>query len=246
LIGNKKVLALIPARGGSKGLPGKNSKSLGGKPLLGWPIQAARESRHVDRVIVSTDDPGIAEKARELGGEIPFLRPSPLASDTATTFSVIEHAIKFLEERERTTFDYIVLLEPTSPLTEAEDVDKAIEILESKRVIADSIVSVSRLVNAHPDFTVSITNIGVIAPYGLNGFASMNRRQDLSRLYVFEGTIYISDTQVLLTKRSFYHDRTLPYVVPKWKSFEIDDFVDFLCVETIMNNREVLKRTSPE
>ena len=240
MINNKKVLALIPARGGSKGLPRKNLLPLSGLPLVGWPIQAAKKSRYIDRVVVSTDDEEIAGKARELGAEVPFLRPAELASDTASSASVIEHAIIFLEAA-GATFDYLVLLEPTSPLTEASDVDSAIERLEARRDAADSIVGVSRVEAAHPAFDVVVDDEGLIAPFATESFASAGRRQDISELYFFDGTLYISDVRAYLEKKSFYHSRTLPFIVPKWKAFEVDDLVDFICIEAIMNKINLIK-----
>ena len=240
MIHNKSVLAIIPARGGSKGIPRKNIMNLCGNPLIAWPIQAAKESIYVDRVVLSTDDPEIADKATQQGAEVPFLRPSELATDTATSVSVIEHAIEFLS-RQGDQYDYCVFLEPTSPLTDANDVNQALHSLDSKRDIADAIVGVSKVVSSHPVFDVRIDSNGLIRPFLDKGFVSPTRRQDLDELYFFEGSLYISDTRVLLAQRRFYHDRTLAYMVPKWKSFEIDDFVDFVCVEAIMNNLDKIR-----
>ena len=245
MINGKSVLAIIPARGGSKGLPKKNILHLGGRPLLGWPIKAAKHSMYVDRVIVSTDDKKIARIAKEQGAEVPFLRPSELALDTSPTISVLEHAIAFTK-REGCSYDYCFLLEPTSPLTESADVDGALEKLDSNRDIADSIVGVSRVEAAHPVFDVVINKKGLIEPYLADGFSKAGRRQDLEDLYFFEGSLYISDTTVLLKKRSFYYDRTLPYIVPRWKSIEVDDMVDLICVEAIMKNMDKIKSNNGE
>jgi N-acylneuraminate cytidylyltransferase/CMP-N,N'-diacetyllegionaminic acid synthase len=241
MINGKTVLALIPARGGSKGLPRKNIMELCGKPLLGWPIQAARGSNYVDKVVVSTDDREIAEKALEQGAEVPFIRPAELATDTASSISVIEHAISTLM-KDNFIFDYLVLLEPTSPLTESADIDLALEKIESKRDIADSIVGVSRVEATHPVFDVLINEAGLIQPFWSPDFSSAKRRQEIDELYFFEGSLYISDTSILLQKKGFYHDRTLPYVVPKWKAFEVDDLIDFICIEAIMNNLDKIKK----
>jgi CMP-N,N'-diacetyllegionaminic acid synthase len=236
MISERSVIAIITARGGSKGLPRKNVLDLCGKPLVAWPVEAARRSVHVDRVIVSTDDPEIAARAKTAGAEIPFLRPAELASDTAKSISVIKHAIGYLEGKgER--YDYCVLLEPTSPLTESDDVDRALWHLDSHRDIADSIVGVSRVVNCHPVYDVRIGEKGLIHPYARKDFSTPIRRQEIEDIYFFDGSLYISDTDVLLAKRGFYHERTLPFVMPKWKSFEVDDLADFLCVEAIMKNR---------
>lgn len=240
MINNKSIVALIPARGGSKGLPRKNVMILSGLPLVGWPILAAKKSNYIDRVIVTTDDVEIAKVAMELGAEVPFMRPAELASDTASSASVIRHAIAFLEA-EGNKYEYIVLLEPTSPLTESTDVDAAIEMLEAKRDIADSIAGVSKVVAAHPVYDVVVNEKGLIEPFVTENFSAVGRRQDLSELYFFDGSLYISDVMVFLEKNSFYHNRTLPFIVPKWKSYEVDDLVDFLSIEAIMNNVKLLK-----
>ena len=139
---NNSFLAIVPARGGSKGLPGKNIKELCGKPLVAWSIEAGLKSKYVDEVMVSTDDEKIAEISKKYGANAPFLRPSELASDTATTFDAVKHTIDYYKNELKKEFDYIVLLEPTSPLREVCDIDRAIEILlESK---ADSIVGICK------------------------------------------------------------------------------------------------------
>ena len=240
MISGKRVLALIPARGGSKGLPKKNIIELNGKPLLGWPIQAAQKSRYVDRVALSTDDMSIAKKALDYGADVPFMRPAELATNTASSASVIKHAISALKE-EGDSFEYVVLLEPTSPLTEAVDVDNALKILDSKRSIADSIVGVSKVVATHPDFNVLINENGLIRAFLSSDFALLKRRQDLTELYFLDGSLYISDVSVFLMENSFYHDRTLGYVFPKWKAFEVDDIIDLICVEAIMKNIDRIK-----
>lgn len=243
MIESERILAVVPARGGSKGLPRKNIRLLGGKPLVCWPIVAALSSTYVDRVVVSTDDPEIASIARAAGASVPFLRPAELANDTASTFSVLQHVLTYLDDRENQRYDYLVLLEPTSPLTEPADIDAALKSLVSQRHIADSIVGVSEVVNSHPDFDVVITPAGVIRPYLLVGNKSPGRRQDISKLYFFEGTVFISDVGALLRNKGFYHDRTLPYIVPKWKSFEVDDPIDFLCIEAMLKHRDSLKES---
>ena len=241
MIGNKTALVIITARGGSKGLPGKNIRQLCGKPLIGWPIAAALKSKYIDRIIVSTDDSEIARIARQEGADVPFIRSDHLATSTATSFSVMRHSIEFLAER-GDHYDYCVLLEPTSPLTESNDIDKALSMLVAQRGIADSIVGVTKTEATHPDFNVTINDNGLIHPYRTDRFTSVLRRQDIKTYYHYEGSLYISDIKILLAEKSFYHSRTLPYIVPKWKSFEVDDIVDFLCIEAIFKQRENLKK----
>lgn len=240
MIDNYRVLVIITARAGSKGLPGKNSKLLNGKPLIAWPILAAKGSSYVDKIIVSTDGEHIATLAREYGAETPFIRPEALAQDTSTSIDVVEHALDFLSQNKE-NFDYLVLLEPTSPLTESIDIDNALAQLHNNTVNAKAIVGVTAVEDSHPDFCLSLNNNGCIVSYQKN--FSSTRRQELSDVYRFDGSLYISDIPTLLEKKSFYHPQTLPYILPKWKSFEIDDLTDFICIEAIMKNLTLLKNT---
>lgn len=242
MIGDKRVLALVPARAGSKGLPGKNVRLLQGKPLLVWPIEAAVASRYVDRVVISTDSPDYAALAEAAGAEAPFIRPAELANDTAPSIAFIEHAISRLEA-EGAMYDYLVLLEPTSPLTDAADIDAALETLVSHAASADSIVGVTALESTHPAFAVRIGDTGLVQPYCASNFGQLPRRQDIEPLFSLDGSLYISTIDGLRRERSFCHTRTLPFVTPRWKSFEIDDLVDFICVEAILANRAQLERS---
>ena len=240
MISNKKILAMIPARSGSKGIIGKNIKEIGGKPLIAWPIEAAKFSKYIDKIIVSTDTDEIANVALSYGAEIPFLRPSDLAQDKSTTYSVIQNIISYYKELNE-TYDYFVLLEPTSPLTTSKDVDDAILELHKSKENADSIVGVSKLESFHPKFSVNINRQGLIEQF-MGDFGESVRRQDLDDLYFREGSLYISKIDALIREKSFYHSKTLPYIVPKWKSFEVDDMVDFVCIEAIMkaiNNNKI-------
>lgn len=145
---NKNILGLIPARGGSKGLPGKNIKPLLGKPLIAWTIKQVLASKYIDRVIVSTDDKEIAEISEKYGAEVPFMRPKEIAMDKARGIDVVLHSLNWLKENDkRKQYDLIMLLQPTSPLRKSEDINKAIEILFLKE--AKTIVSVCE-VDHHP------------------------------------------------------------------------------------------------
>lgn len=239
MINGKRVLAIIPARKGSKGLPLKNVRPLAGKPLLAWPIAAARASAHVDRVIISTDDQGFADLAVEYGAEAPFLRPAELASDTAPSIAFILHALDTLAEAGE-TYDYLVLLEPTSPLTEGADVDAALNQLVSAD--ADAIVGVSRLEATHPAFAVRKADSGVITPYAADTFGDMPRRQDIEPLFVLDGSLYISTIEALRRERGFCHARSLGYETVRHKAHEVDDLVDFICIEAIATNLDMLNK----
>ena len=240
MIDGRRVLALVAARGGSKGLPRKNLRLLGGRPLVAWPVSTALAARSVDRVAVSTDDEEIAAAARAAGADVPFMRPAALASDSASSIAVALHALELLAA-EGHSYDYLVLLEPTSPLTEPQDVDRALAILHAGRERADAIVGISRLEASHPDFDVRLGADGLIRPYAAADFSSLKRRQDVEPLYFLEGSLYASAVEVLAAKKSFCHDRTLGYPVPRWKALEIDELIDFICVEALLKHREDLR-----
>lgn len=246
MIDGKRVLAIVPARKGSKGLPLKNIRPLGGRPLLAWPIAAARASAHVDRVIISTDDQGFADIAVAHGAEAPFLRPAEMASDTAPSIDFILHAVDTLAEA-GDVFDYVVLLEPTSPLTEGADVDAALAQLVATD--ADAIVGVSKLEATHPAFAVRRAADGAITPYAAASFGEMPRRQDIEPLFVLDGTLYASTVAALRRERGFCHTRTLGYETARHKAHEVDDLVDFICIEAIASNLDLLLteegRTAP-
>lgn len=239
MIGSSRVLALVPARRGSKGLPLKNIRPLGGKPLLAWPIEAAKASHYVDRVVISTDDAEFAALAEAAGADAPFLRPAELASDTAPSSAFILHALDTLAAA-GDTYEYLVLLEPTSPLTEASDIDAALDMLIQRRAEADAIVGVTPIVNSHPSFAARLDRGGLLRPFATATFAEMPRRQDIEPLYCLDGSLYISETTALRREGGFYHDRTLPFVTPRWKSFEVDDLVDFICIEALLSHRELI------
>lgn len=241
MIKQKKVLAIIPARGGSKGLPGKNIRPLNGMPLIAWPIKTALNSQYIDRVIVTTDDEQIAKIAKEYGAEVPFMRPAEFAKDTSPSSEAIIHAIQFCTQTDG-PYDYIVLLEPTSPLTESTDVDKALDALVLSQGLA--IVGTCKVEATHPIYCATIGEDNFLKPFNRDSFAKPIRRQDVDELYFFEGSLYISDIKKYLETETFYHELTLPYLVPAWKSLEIDTLLDFFKVEAVMKNKELLSLTN--
>ena len=236
VIATKRVLALIPARGGSKGLPRKNIRILGDRPLIAWPIRAALASKYIDQVIVTTDDQEIAGIAEEYGAEVPFLRPSELAADSAPSSAAIMHAISFLERNDN-DFDIIILLEPTSPLTDGFDIDNALEKFVTSN--GKSLVGIGMIEDMHPEFCVSINHGKFLSPYINSKFGAVKRRQDIEKLYFFDGSLYISDLDYYKEHQTFYHELTLGYEFPKRKNVEIDDLVDFLFVESLVKNENL-------
>jgi N-acylneuraminate cytidylyltransferase/CMP-N,N'-diacetyllegionaminic acid synthase len=231
MIRGGRVLGLIAARGGSKGLPGKNTKMLLGRPLIAWTIAAARDAASLDEIVVSTDSAEIADIARACGAEVPFMRPAELASDTATSVSVVHHAIDWLARAGR-TFDYVVLLEPTSPLREAADIDAALSLMTAAD--ATAVVSICRTEAAHPSFLFKRAAAGLLTPF-LPG--PVKRRQEIDDLYFVEGSVYGSSVATLRSEGGFVQQRTVGFEVPKWKAIEIDDEIDWIVAEAIMRHR---------
>lgn len=237
MINKKKVLALIPARSGSKGLRGKNLLDLHGKPLVAWPIEVALESRFIDRVVVSTNSKKIAEIANKYGADTPFLRPRELATDTATSADVVLHALDFLKKQEE-EYEYIVLLEPTSPLTSTDDVDKGLKELHKKSSEGFlSIVSVSEAESTHPIFCSTIKEDGSLKPLLKRNFSSPTRRQDIDKVHFFDGSFYISQVSAFYKYKTFYHKKTIGFKMPQWQSYEIDNMTDFTIIKAIMESR---------
>jgi CMP-N,N'-diacetyllegionaminic acid synthase len=236
MIKGKSVLGVVPARAGSKGLPGKNIRPLLGKPLIAWTIEAALKSAYVDKTVVSTEDPRTAEIAKSFGATVPFLRPPELARDETPTIDVLLHMLDHLEKHNE-RFDYLILLEPTSPLREVSDIDGCMEQIV-QHPAAKSIVSVARLEGSHPEFNAVIDpSSGCIRRLDGSSNFRFLRRQELTDVYYFEGTVYVSQVSALRERRSFYHDLTLPYVVPRWKAPEIDELSDFLTIEALLKAR---------
>jgi len=231
MINGKGVIAIVPARSGSKGLPGKNIMDLCGKPLLAWTIEKALKSRFIDKVVVSTDSEKIAEIAVQFGADVPFLRPKELATDEATSFSVVEHCLEFFKNKDNLQFDYTLLLEPTSPLREDSDIDRAISMLDSQRDDFDAVVSLG-IVSGHPSIVKRLIR-GTVSPY-VNETLNATRRQDLDAAYFPYGVVYASKTRSILESRSFYPIKCGAIMLEPYQCLEIDSEIDFLCVEAIM------------
>jgi CMP-N,N'-diacetyllegionaminic acid synthase len=235
MIGGKKVLGLIPARGGSKGLPGKNIMPIAGKPLIAWSVEQARASRYIDDVVVSTDSKEIADVAIVAGARTPFRRPDALATDKASSVDVVLHALDELAG-EGSNFDIVVLLEPTSPLREANDIDGALERLVSVAG-AECIVGVAAVESVHPAFLFRADDKEFLSPYAGRAPNAV-RRQDLEALYFIEGSVYASFVNALRERRAFYHERTIGWPVARYKSLEIDELPDLIASEALLLARQ--------
>jgi CMP-N-acetylneuraminic acid synthetase len=236
MIAGKSVIAIIPARAGSKGLPGKNIRPLCGKPLVAWSIESARASRYVDEVLVSTDGDDIARIAEQFGAAVPFRRPAELASDAATTLSAVQHALEHYLRKAR-SFDIVALLEPTSPLREESDIDSMLERLSSAWDDFDAVISIGE-VQEHPSIMKRLRG-PELEPYCAE-LARTTRRQDNPAAYFPYGVAYIVKTASLLEEGSFYPRRCTYHLLRRYQSYEIDDLHDFLCVEAVMKHERGL------
>jgi len=218
VIENKKVLAVIPARGGSKGIPNKNIVPLMGKPLINWTIEAAQSSQYVDRLILSSDDAHICEIAESAGCEVPFVRREELATDDAKSIDVVLDALDRVPG-----FDLVVLLQPTSPLRTSSDIDGCLELLVEQGV--HSAVSVAPA-QEHPYLIYSMDAGGRLDPFIRAAQQASLRRQDLPGAYSLNGAVYVAEIEWLQKSRSFISGQPAGYVMPKLRSVDIDDPAD--------------------
>ncbi len=222
-----KYLAIIPARGGSKRLLNKNILDLNGKPLIAWSIKAAKNSKKIDDVIVTSDSDKILDIAKKYNVKT-IKRPDFLASDTATTFDVIKHAIENLKEK----FEYIVLLQPTSPLRNEKHIDEAIELLEKKN--ADAVISVCEM--DHSPLWSNTLPENLDMSNFLRDEVKNKRSQELEKYYRLNGAIYICKTDRLLEEKTFFiKDNIFAYVMDRKSSVDIDDEIDFELAKVLMS-----------
>lgn len=226
MIHGSRILAIIPARGGSKGVPLKNIRDFAGKPLLAWTIEAALACQEIDRVILSSDHPGIMEVARRYGCEVPFVRPSELAGDQATSIDVALHAIETLAE----TFHYLIWLQPTSPLRTSDDIRAALAVLDREK--SDSCVSIS-LAPKPPEWMFRLNTDATLAPVIKNVPLESNR-QALQPAYVLNGAIYACAIAWLVRGRRFVDDKTKAIIMDAKHSIDIDTELDFRLGELLL------------
>jgi len=223
-----KVLALIPARGGSKGIPRKNVKPIAGKPLIAWTIEAALRSSSLSDVVVTTDDEEIAEVSRRHGAHTPFMRPGHLAQDHTAGIDPVLHA---LEELPR--FDAVLLLQPTSPLRTTADIDACVRL--ACDTAAACVVSVCEPTQ-HPYWTYRLDTTGRLRP--LIDLPAVTRRQDLPPLYAANGALYFARTEWLQSKRTFITPETLAFVMPAERSVDLDTPLDWKLAELLLKESQ--------
>lgn len=230
MIAGQTALALIPARAGSKGLPGKNIRSMAGKPLIAWTIEAAKQSRRIDRVVVTTDGSEIAAVAKSFGADVPFVRPAEFASDEASSAGVIRHALEWLAGNEGYVPGVIVLLQPTSPLRTAADIDMAADVLDRRN--GKAVVSVCP-VEHHPWLANTLPADDCMSGF-LRPEAGNVRRQDMPDFYRLNGAIYMASLEYYTAQGGFYGPVTYAYKMALERSVDIDTMFDFRMAELIL------------
>jgi N-acylneuraminate cytidylyltransferase/CMP-N,N'-diacetyllegionaminic acid synthase len=225
-------LAIIPARGGSKGLPRKNIRPLLDKPLIAYTIMTALRAKALGRLVVSTDDPEIATIAKSYGAEVPFLRPAELGQDDTPTIEVVRHVLANLKPLKSEQPEIVVLLQPTSPLRRAKDIDEAVAKLESSR--ADSVVSVCAvdhglqwMMQLHGDRVLPL--VGDAQKYV--------RRQDLPIVYQMNGAVYVTRTDVIIKQHRLFGEDTRGYIMDAESSIDIDTALDMKIASLLMKER---------
>lgn len=227
------MLAIIPARGGSKGLPGKNTKLLGGLPLICHSIKAALASNLIDRVIVFTEDNEIATIAKNCGAEVPFMRPSNLANDTSIVLDSYLHLVDLINKENSKPIQSFVALLPTTPLRVSQDIDEAIKIFNKKK--ADSVISVVEA-SVPLYWHMSITKEGILKNYSPE-FNVLKNRQEFKKHYVPNGAIYVFRTEAIRSTRQYYTEKTYPYIMPRERSVDIDNLLDFDWAEYLLHKQ---------
>ncbi len=232
-MGNKPlILGVITARGGSKGIPGKNIKLLGGKPLIEYTIDVAKKSARITHLIVSTDDKAIADVAKAAGAEVPFVRPAEFAADQTPHVPVMKHAIDFMEKKLGVTFDYVVILQPTSPFRTVDDIDKTLEKLIQNK--ADSAVTLVEVGNDHPVKAKKLEGDKVV-PYML-AEPEGTRRQDFPTAYRRSGAVYAMRRDLIVKDGRLYGDHIVGHVVPAERSVDIDSPPDWFRAEWMLED----------
>jgi len=227
----KKVLVIIPARGGSKGIPGKNIKLLCGKPLIAYVITSALQSTLISRLIVTTDDIKIARVAKRYGAEVPFMRPAHLAQDATPMPPVIQHALNYLEKNEGYRPNIVVVLQPTSPLVRPSDIDNSIKKMLKDN--ADSCVGVCEA-SEMPELMYRIGGGGKIYPIIKPALKKGWRRQDIQRTFFLNGALYVSKRDNITKEHIRNKNNTVAWVMPAERSVDIDDAADFKLAEKLI------------
>jgi CMP-N-acetylneuraminic acid synthetase len=233
----KEILGIIPARGGSKGVPKKNIKLLGGEPLIAWTIEEAKKSKMLNRLILSTDSEEITEIGRKYSVEVPFLRPAELAKDDTPTIDVIKHCLGYLKKTENYIPDVVVILQPTTPFRKSKDIDEAINLYLQRNVSA--VVSVSKVPSHYnPEWQLVIDSNGMLTTRdGKKLSALKTRRQRLMDTYYRNGEIYVINPDNIIDKNNVYGDTVLPFITRG--KVNIDSIIDFEYAEFLIKREQI-------
>lgn len=220
-----KILYVVTARGGSKGVPRKNIRKIAGLPLIAYKIIAAQRTKHKGRIIVSTDDQEIADVAHRYGGDVPFIRPAELATDTASSIDVVLHALEWAEIHDHVNYDYVCLLEPSSPFATPSDFDMALDMLFKSK---SDILLAMKEVGVASCFIWPLDKQGKLSKFyhavkSLSGL----RRQDQQKEYTMNGCMYVAKVEYLKKHKIFHSENAIPYIMPEEKSIEIDSMTDY-------------------
>ena len=229
----KNILGVIPARGGSKGIPNKNIIEIGGNPLIHYTIKAGLESKMLTHCVVSTESDEIKRIAKVHGGNVPFKRPKELSSDNAVSMPVMKHAIQFMEKKQNCKYDIVVMLQPTTPLRLSEDIDNSLILLEESK--ADAVISVVDVGANHPLRMKRIVD-GRLINYIDQGYENMQPRQELPSVYIRNGAIYAVKRDILMEDDSWVGNDVVAYIMPTERSVNIDAMQDLYLVNSYMNN----------
>jgi len=234
---NEKIVAVIPARGGSKGVPRKNIRLLGGKPLIAHSIEVALAVRHLfHTVMVSTEDAEIAEVARRYGAEVPFLRPAALAGDKTPMRPVLQHVVQSIEERDGIRLDWLMLLQPTAPFRLPEDIEAALNL--GLQGGCDSVISVVQVFATHPILMKRIEG-GQLLPFCVEEKEGTRRQDYQPPAYMRNGAIYLTRREVLMEQNSIWGSTIRPYIMPEERSVSIDNELDFKLCELLIQERQL-------
>ncbi len=234
---DKRILAIVTARGGSKGLPHKNILELNGKPLIAYTIEKVKSSKYLDKAYISTDDEEIAGVCERYGISVSELRPEELAGDTTSSAEVLFYTIDLLKKQGE-EYDYMILLEPTSPLRKEDDIDNMIRIAVDNPN-ADGVISIGRVCLEHPSVVKKLTQDGYIISYIENG-KTFYQRQSEDEAYFPYGVGYLMKTDRFMQTHSIYMERMLPYMIERWQNYEVDDIYDFICIDALMKRKDIL------
>lgn len=232
-----RILALIPARGGSKGVPRKNIRLVNGKPLIAYTIEAALTASDVFcQVIVSTDDEEIATISREYGADVPFMRPAELAADKARSLPVIQHAVAWVEQSDGVHLDWVMLLQPTAPMRTAEDIRAAVALAHSTDDLCDSVISVVRVYAHHPILMKRIESNRLL-PFYMEEIEGTRRQDYQPPAYMRNGAIYLTRRNVLMNRASIWGRIIRPYEMPAERSLNVDDELDLALVDLVLRKQ---------